>query len=74
MKVFQFRTESGFTIIWVGLGSHFEMFLVTLGDILVLWKGPGTTVEFHGLQDLCGATQILSTAGVGGELHGSGAE
>ena len=39
--------KSGFVTIWKGFGSHFDRFLGSWGDILVVWKGSGTTVEFQ---------------------------
>ena len=45
--VLQFRTKSRFVTIWEGFGSHLERFLGTWSDIVVVWKGSGTTVKFQ---------------------------
>ena len=37
----------GFVTIWEGLGPHFKRFLGALGDILVVWEGPGNMLEFR---------------------------
>ena len=60
------RRKSGFVTIWEGFGFHFDRFLGTLGDILVVWKGSGTTVEF---QWISGPTQGPPKSNVGQGLR-----
>ena len=54
---------------WQGFGSHFERFLGTLGDILVVWKGSGTTVEFQWIWMVSSACQNLEPGKSGGYLR-----